>query len=71
MSPYMLPPDLTRESAKTFFESIKTQHKLPQDFPQLSYWIIAEIDNEYVLKNSAVAKKTPPKKPAADKEEVK
>ena len=71
LPPYMLPAHLDHPAAKTFFDLIKGQRKFRTGKPQLSWWLMPEIEEEYFVKTGMLSadaktfKSSPPKNPLA------
>ena len=77
LPPHKLSPGLNRKHAEIFCKNVLRQRNLKMyDKPQLSWWLLSEIEKEYLAKQAELASKTskssPPISPSAkDMEEVK
>ena len=78
LPPHKLSPGLNRKHAEIFCKNVLRQRNLKMyDKPQLSWWLLSEIEKEFLAKQAELAalnssKSSPPMSPPAkDKEEVK
>ena len=78
LPPHKLSPGLNRKHAEIFCKNVLRQRNLKMyDKPQLSWWLLSEIEKEFLAKQAEIAalnssKSSPPMSPPAkDKEEVK